>query len=333
MRFARVGERRTLGPVTEYVFQGVNDPRRTTLTALISRALESERLDRASTTVFLSVPIYVLSERISLPPPLQDWTFNIPELESDLGVRELRLVNDMAALGFGLFPIVEETKDFAIIHKNTPRRTGYPIVVIGVRTGLSALGFVLPEGRNSLWHPVQTEAGHVGLAATNPEEQSVIDHLRAIYASAGRKGWLITAQDVLSKGALGYLHQAVTGQEPPQDGPLAPDALIAAAASGDDAAQQTMQTWSGLMGNFARSLAISYGAWGGVFLVGHIPRLFLAPEYQKNILAFGRAFEVAGPDAAYMKMIPVAQVTHLDPYLLGLARFLPKPSTWLRRSG
>ncbi len=296
--------------------------RRDGLVGLIREALDMVGLVPGETTVFLSVPIYVSSNTIDLPQPIISWSFDVAVLQERLGVRELKVVNDMAALGLAL-PLVVASQSLAPIHDGNPRRVGFPMVIIGVRTGLSALGFVLAGEGELRWLPVQTEAGHIGLVATNADEQELIDRLRLTRIQQGE--WVVRAQDALSKGGLSDLHRAVNYDLDLSSVEVTADGLVRAAEKGDGPAIKTMQAWSHLMGNFARMMALAYGAWGGLLLAGQLPRAFLADDQTENRRLFNEAFLVPGPSSTYMDNIPVACVTHADPYLLGLSRFLPAP--------
>lgn len=321
LRFATVthGE---LGSVSEFPIVAASA---SPLASLIGRALKAERLDPARTTIFLSVPIYVISEQVNLPPPLSAWSFNAPQLEQDLKVRELKVVNDMTALGFSL-PIIVNNREFRLIHANEARRIGYPMITIGVRTGMSALGFVLSGTENPRWEPVQTESGHIGFVAQSKKQQEVVDRIRELQLAAGREEWVVKARDVLSKGGLANLYQAVAKGRATAPAKFKPAALLDMAKGEDELAEvarETMLMWSSCMGSFARTMALAYGAWGGIFIVGELPKLLLAREWPENLKAFDAEFSVPGPDASYMNKVPVTVVTHPDPYLLGLSRFLP----------
>lgn len=321
MRFARV-DGGVLGQIedrpTSEALRG-----RAGLVGLIRDALEQVGLVPAKTTVFLSVPIHVSSHMIELPQPITGWSFDVTVLQERLGVRELQVVNDMAALGLAL-PLVVANHDLALVHHGNPRRVGFPMVIIGVRTGMSALGFVLVGEGELRWQPVQTEAGHIGLVATNADEQNLIDRLRLSRPHQGE--WGVKAQDALSKGGLSALHRAVNNDLDLSRAEATGETLVKLAKhKGVDgyAARETMKAWSGLMGNFARMMALAYGAWGGLFLAGQLPKTFLAEDQVENRRFFSEAFLVPGPSSTYMDNISVACVTHSDPYLLGLSRLLP----------
>lgn len=299
--------------------------RRDGLAGLIGDALKTVGLVPSETTVFLSVPIHVSSSVIELPSPIASWSFEVSVLQDRLGVRELKVVNDMAALGLAL-PLLVAKQSLARVHEGNPRRVGFPMVIIGVRTGLSALGFVLAGEDELRWQPVQTEAGHIGLVSTNAHEQKLIDDLRESRTRQG--GWIVKAQEALSKGGLTELHRAVNNDLDLSRAEVTAELLVKTAKyKGVDgyAARETMKAWSCLMGNFARMMALAYGAWGGLFLAGQLPKTFLASDQVENRRLFNEAFLEPGPSSTYMDNIPVACVTHSDPYLLGLSRFLPAP--------
>jgi len=182
-----------------------------------------------------------------------------------------------------------------------------PIAVIGPGTGLGVAGIFFANGRP---HPVTTEGGHITLPATTPREFSLFEFLKKTKYSH------VSAERVLSGKGLVNLHQAIMGVDGlPLLEKSAAEITDSGLAGSCKACAEAVDLFCHLLGVVAGNLALSYGAFGGVYIAGGIvPRLrdyFITSRFRESFLAKGRY-------RGYLNRIPTFVITHPYPGLEGL---------------
>jgi glucokinase len=279
------------------------------------------------------------------------WESSKSRLVSELNPRAFTIVNDMVALGHTipeLHPgVIGHTKHLRALGGQAAVE-GYPIVVVGVRRGLGAAGFV--SRQDDRWLPVQTEGGFIGLHTSHDQEHGVLHKLR-VSIHRRRRGqdgysgdrYTLSASDVLSELGLRELVETVAlhfderrqKEAVRKDGsqvatvPFNDPNELLNLALGDGPhqaiASKAIEFWGAYFGAFLRDLALAYGALGGVFIEGDLPWRFLTHNDPCGALkAMNANFEHGGPDDEYLKAIPRILITHPNPYLKGLARIVPQ---------
>ncbi len=226
------------------------------------------------------------------------WSFSAPELANRLALSELRIVNDFAALACAL-----PWLDAAELHPvgGGQARRGAPKVVLGPGTGLGTAGLVRAGGR---WWAVSGEGGHVSLPALTPEEMRVT-------AAAREQFGHCSAERVLSGPGLALLHRALHGGEE-----LAAPALGTLLEGGDPRAAETFRVFFSWLGTVASDLALTFGAFGGVYIAGGIVPRYLAAFARSG---FRERFEDKGRYRDYLSAIPTRVILAPHPAFTGLA--------------
>lgn len=222
-------------------------------------------------------------------------TIEREELQASFGVARVMLLNDLAAIAAALPWLA----DGELVRVGGARSAvpGHRLVV-GIGTGFGAAALTADGNL------IETEAGHADLAAVTASERRWLDNL----APLGR----CAIEQVLSGPGLLRLH-AVIAQKPMA---LHED-LRAAHAQGEATALRTLTAFSTWLGRTVGNLVLSHGAWGGVVLAGGVlERLGDAFDGQ----AFRQGFEDKAPFSSDLAAVPVWQVRHPQPALLGLAR-------------
>ncbi len=245
----------------------------------------------------LAIAAPIRGEEISMPN--RGWHTTVTALRTALGLDELRVMNDFAALAHALpelsaADLVATGGGAALAHA--------PKVVLGPGTGLGMAGLVpLPGGG---WQALPGEGGHVTLGAHDEEEERII-------ALARRRYGHCSAERLLSGAGLSFLHDALHGT-----GELAPALIGARALAGDAPARATLEAFFRLLGTVAGDAALTLGALGGVYIGGGI-----VPRYREAFFASGfRArFEAKGRYRDYLRAIPTWLIVAGEPTLDGLA--------------
>lgn len=222
------------------------------------------------------------------------WAFSRAALQRELGLRELVVVNDFEALALALPRLRPEQLrswpgcgDFAA--------AAGTLAVVGPGTGLGVAGLVRSQHG---FVAVAGEGGHATLAPADDFESELLARVRRSHGH-------VSAERLLSGIGLPVLHAALAdllGQ--PLAAGDAPDA--AAIVGGSDAlATRTVDTFCALLGGFAGSVALTFGARGGLAIGGGIvPRLgdrFFASRFRER-------FDAKGRFRSYLQAVPTAVV-------------------------
>jgi glucokinase len=232
------------------------------------------------------------------------WELDEAALQSALGIRTVRLMNDFAAMAFAA--LVIGPADLAWIGPKVTGRAGGNIAIMGPGTGFGVAA--LAGGRDE--GLLVTEGGHADFAPADLEE---VELLRALMHRHGR----VAVELVLSGRGLENLHaaRAEIAGAPPSG--LNAAAITAAAEQGDVDAAATVAKFCDILASIAGNFALAYGAEGGVFIAGGIvPRLM--PRL--DAVAFRARFEAKGRFAAYLRAIPTQVIMADDGSLRGAAR-------------
>lgn len=237
------------------------------------------------------------------------WIISRAATQTDIGLQDLRLVNDFAAQAMAIELLTDD--DLVVIgglpwkKPSSPNRT---YAVLGPGTGLGVSALIVREGKQ---FALETEGGHVCFAAGNPEEAAILDRLSRHY---GR----VSDERLVSGGGLVNIYRAlceIAGESPRA---MRPEDITEGAAEGDKRCERVLQIFCAVFGAISGDLTLTLGAWDGVFLTGGlVPKLL--KELQHS--AFRARFEAKGRFAAAMARVPTMAVVHPHPGLLGAAAF------------
>ncbi|MDE2240162.1 MAG: glucokinase, partial [Rhodospirillales bacterium] len=233
------------------------------------------------------------------------WVIRPAALKSELGLDELRFVNDFGAVGHSLSQLRPEN----YLHLTGPER-GLPeqgvITVLGPGTGLG-VAHVLRRGGKA--YVIEGEGGHIGFAPQDEFEDALMQCLRAEH---GR----VSAERVVSGPALADIYAVLAARESGARQFSDDTALWQAGINGtDQLASAAVQRFCLALGSAAGDYALVHGAQAVVIAGGIVPRLTgLLPK-----TGFAQRFSAKGRFEGYLKDIPLKLITHPDPGLLGAA--------------
>jgi glucokinase len=243
------------------------------------------------------------------------WSFSIEALRQTLGLEQLELLNDFTALALALpYLPPADLRQIGGPADASARHSPTALGLIGPGTGLGVSGLV-PDGRGG-WCPLQGEGGHVTLSAANDAEQVVLALLRLRFGH-------VSAERAVSGQGLSNLYGALTQRDTgtwPQTLPTAAAVSLQAIEGQDPRASEALELFFAFLGTVAGNLALTLGAWGGIFLGGGIlPRLGAHLEAS----LFRERFEAKGRFENHLKGVPVWVIqAQQSPALLGAARRL-----------
>lgn len=229
-------------------------------------------------------------------------SLSVSGLLKRFALKRCRVVNDFTAAAVGIMSLPETSLTKISDGLNDPFG---PRAVIGPGTGLGVSGLIYT---GSYWLPLQSQGGHVSMAAQTPREL-------AIYKVLENKYTHVSAERYLSGIGTVEIYQAlcqIEGVVPVFD--KAEQISGAAIASQCELCSEVMQLFCKWLGVIAGDLAVTLGSTGGIYIAGGIvPRLgqfFMESEFNYWLQNKGRFSE-------FVKDMPVWLVNGGEPALYG----------------
>lgn len=236
-----------------------------------------------------------------------NWNFSISKLRGKMEFLHLEVMNDLAAVACATRRFPPDARRVLIPGRAIETA---PSVVIGTGTGLGVAA-LLPI--NDAWHPVAGEGGHVALAPGDIDELEIL-------ALAQRESGHVAAEALLSGPGLtrlyGYL-ALIRGEAAPLTDPA--DITSSAASGADALCAATVAAFVRLLGGFCANVALTYGAWGGVYLAGDMLR-HIEPELHAG--GFAARFHGSHAMSERLRRVPVNLIDTDYPGLVGAAAWL-----------
>ncbi|MGI0118080.1 glucokinase [Zooshikella sp. RANM57] len=236
------------------------------------------------------------------------WHFDKQTLRDDLGLKQLRVINDFTALALAL-PALSATEDLCQIGEGVAVEDK-PKLVLGPGTGMGVAGLVRTQQG---WLPIPTEGGHVDFAPRNELEVEVWRYLHRCFEH-------VSVERILSGSGLANLYQALAAVSGQQASVVDPSHITTEGCTGSDKiATQTLDLFSEILGSVAGNAALTIGALGGVYIAGGI-----IPRFKEHFVksGFRNAFIEKGRFREYLSAIPTYLVLAEYPGLLGAAQGL-----------
>lgn len=235
-----------------------------------------------------------------------DWSFSQLALQRGLGLQQLIVVNDFAAVAWGLPHFT--SADLVKIGGGEGRARA-TLATIGPGSG-TGVGAIVPAGDG--WSVLAGEGGHATLAPTNDDEARIAAWIRHQYGTCA-------IEHVLSGPGLVNLYHALAEAAGRGRPAVEPADVSALAERGEPLARKARDVFFALLGATAGDLALTTGAQGGVFIAGGI-----VPRMLKALAAsdFRARFEAKGAYRDYMQAIPTYVIKAERPAFRGLKRLL-----------
>ena len=222
------------------------------------------------------------------------WQLSSTTLSRALNGVPVRLINDLAAMAYGVTHL--KTSDVAVLHRaeNPPAHGNIAVIAAGTGLGESALVWDKDE-----YHAVASEGGHADFA---PHGKEQIDLLRFLEAEFGH----VSYERVLSGPGLSNIYRFLRARSRVDEpawlsGQIAaadPAAAIsdAALADRDPVCLHAVTMFCDIYGSEAANLALKVLALGGVFLGGGIaPKILpmlIQGGFMREFLSKGRLNEI-----------------------------------------
>ncbi len=235
------------------------------------------------------------------------WAFSIEEARRQLNLGRLRFINDFTAQALA----VPHLPTMALRQIGVGASlAGHAMAGLGPGTGLGVSGLIpADEG----WIAIEGEGGHATFSPMTPRESALAERLRERYAGH------CSAERIVSGLGLTATVEALCELDGEPVTTLDPDEITRRAAAGEPRCCEAVSIFCMALATTAGNLAITLGAFGGVYLSrGIVPKLGALLDAD----AFRARFEDKGRFRDYLRAIPTYIVTAENPALLGLARNL-----------
>ncbi len=295
--------RSLLEPVPECVcvipssrFNSVNDAIEWYLSKTSSRPVENVCLAIAGPA---SGPEYRLTNNT--------WSFEKDSIARITGTKDIEVVNDFAAFAAYLPYIPGD--ELVSVRAGYQDHTGTRLA-LGPGTGMG-MAVLVRVGRS--WHVVASEGGNTGFSPATPLE---IDIMKILHRRTGR----VVIEDLLSGSGLVLLYDTLCTIHDfmPQQVTAARITELALEKT-DPVCIETVDTFCGILGEYAGDMALTVSASGGVYLGGGIlPRI--VPILVTS--TFSKRFTSKRKLYGFMNDIPVWLVTADYPALTGACHIL-----------
>ena len=276
---------------------------------------------------FLGASDAVNAACIGVPGPIIDgrghatnvpWQLSAASLSHALNGVPVRLLNDLAAIAYGMIHL--KPGEFAVLHsaENPPEHGNIAVIAAGTGLGESALVW---EDNQNKFYAVASEGGHSDFAPHGAEQ---IELLRFLTDEFGH----VSYERVLSGPGLWNIYRFLRRESRDQE----PDWLKAQIAAGDPSAAVSDAALAGrdplcvhaltmfcdIYGSEAANLALKVLALSGVYIGGGIAPKILAMltsgAFVKGFMAKGRLNEI-------LKRIEVRVSLNPAAGLLGAAHY------------
>lgn len=246
------------------------------------------------------------------------WKIDAPALSARLGIPDVLLVNDFAAVGHGIAELGEH--DLMTLQRGVAQPHGTRLVV-GAGTGLGVC-MLSWQGDGYAVHP--SEGGHTDFAPINDAQDILLASLRRAF---GRVSYervvsgpgLLRIFGVLQDGGAGQPSKQL--REAMQRGDAAAAISEFAIDKRDALAGHALDMFVDIYGAFAGNMALATLARGGVYIAGGIARQ-IARKLGDG--SFARAFAHKGRFSDLLRRYPLYIVTDPKVGLKGAARLLRK---------
>jgi len=235
------------------------------------------------------------------------WQFSIEEMRERLGLDTLVVVNDFTALAMVLPRL--GPKDKRQIGGGVARMPSV-VGVLGAGSGLGVSGLI-PAGDG--WVALGTEGGHTSFAPRDEREMAILRYGLTRFPH-------VSFERILSGPGIELIHAALSERDGVAPAELSAPEISRRALAGSDArCAETMEIFCSVLGTAAANLAVTLGAFGGIYIGGRIAPM-LGELLERS--PFRTRFEDRGRFHDYVASIPTYVITNEHATFMGVSTIL-----------
>ena len=230
------------------------------------------------------------------------WQFSLDETRRELDFEALYAINDFAANSWAIADLDERQFTSLGGPKATTGGQG-TFAVVGPGTGLGVGAILRWHGGSAV---ISSEGGHADFAAVSEEEVEIFAWLRKHYHR-------VSYERLLCGPGLLNIYRAIGGSE----SVTTPEQVTG--GQDDPLAAKAISIFCEVLGSFAGNAALTFGAWGGVYLAGSL----LQPMKEELLSGGFRArFDDKGRFGEELAKVPTLLVDEPALGLIGAAAAL-----------
>ena len=235
------------------------------------------------------------------------WEFSTDAVRRELGLHTLLIVNDFTALAMALPSLKPD--DLMQVGPGTAGANAV-VGVLGPGTGLG-VSAVIPTVDGFV--TLGSEGGHMNFAPADEREFAILQY-------AWKEWSHVSNERLISGPGMEIIYRALAQRNGVKAAPrTSPDIITGALEERDPLCLEVLDCFSGMLGGAAANLAVTLGAFGGIFIGGGIvPRM--GEWFAKS--PFRARFEAKGRFSDYLASIPTYVITTPHPALRGVATIL-----------
>lgn len=235
------------------------------------------------------------------------WQFSIEHMRARLQLETLVVVNDFTALAMALPRLGPGQR--RQVGGGTPRERSV-IGLLGAGSGLGVSGLIPADDG---WVALGTEGGHASFAPRDERELVILACALKTYPH-------VSFERLLSGPGIELIHRALALRAGKPAGSLpAPEITRLALEGGDPVCIEALEAFCAMLGTAAANLAVTLGAFGGIYIGGSIvPRL--GAYFDRS--PFRARFEEKGRFSDYLKAIPTYVITAEHATFVGVSAIL-----------
>jgi glucokinase len=238
------------------------------------------------------------------------WRFSIEQMRERLSLETLVVVNDFTALAMALPRLARHQYRQVGGGDVRPRSV---VGVVGAGTGLGVSGLIPAGSGSEGWVALGTEGGHTSFAPRDEREMAILRYALGEFEH-------VSFERLVSGPGLALIHRALRHRDGLPPLPLTAHDITRLGVDGRDAlCRETLDVFCAMLGTTAANLAVTLGAFGGIFIGGGIvPRL---GEYFDRS-PFRARFEEKGRFSGYVAGIPTFVITAENATFVGASTIL-----------
>ncbi|MFK8032431.1 MAG: glucokinase [Gammaproteobacteria bacterium] len=233
-----------------------------------------------------------------------DWRISAAGLCDELKLKQLEIVNDFTAVAYAVSKLSAD--DRRVIHSGSANARGLK-VVLGAGTGLGVAALDEIGGQT---HVIDSEAGHTRFAPASEQERQLLKVL-------SRSHDFVSMEMLLAGPGIPFIHEALCKVNGTTFQPMRAEEITSHARNGTNAScEHTMQIYLQILATFCSNLAVTFGARGGVYMVGDVLRSIEPLMVRGDFL---ECYLNAGSMSKLVDNTPLSLVLVQDPGLQGAA--------------
>jgi len=245
-----------------------------------------------------------------------DWVIDSRELRKSFPSAHIHLLNDFEAIAYSI-PMLGENDlvTIGLAPSQLDGETEFTLAVLGPGTGLGIGGLL---GRANGKYPIAGEGSHAGFAPETRTQSGVLKQLRQRFER-------VSEERLISGPGLENVYWALCKIHGKTETVItAAEIFSRVLANEDEIAAEATQLFFEALGQIAGNLALTLGAYDGVYLAGGILKRY--PDLLKAS-NFRSGFENKGRHRSLMEKVPTSLISHPQPGLMG-ASFCARKLYW-----